>query len=130
MQMPYGEVDGNMLEMRFSSADFSVASVIAAIREHLDVLEEVGVRFLGVATDVQSGPTPVFRPTDIKATFEYCGSGDPKAALERTYQVIWQGIVLTFPDEAEWAESKRDFGQFILSQAELLRARTESSKGS
>jgi hypothetical protein len=128
MEMPYGDVSGSVLNMRFSSADFSVASVIAAIREHLDVLEEVGVKFLGIATEVTSGPTPVFRPTDIKATFEYCGTGSAQTALERCYQVIWQGVILTFPDEAAWAQSKGDFGQFILSQAELLRARTESSK--
>ncbi len=128
MQMPYGDVDGKTLTMRFSSADFSVASVIAAIREHLDVMEELGVRFLGVATEVASGPTPVFRPTNIEAKFEYCGDGSCTECLERTYQVIWKGVIDTFPSEGEWAQAKSDFGQFIASQADLLRARTESSK--
>ena len=45
MQMPYGSIDGNILTMQFSSADFSVASVITAIRAHLDVMEELGVKF-------------------------------------------------------------------------------------
>ena len=128
MQMPHGDVDGNMLTMRFSSADFSVASVIMAIREHLDVMEELRVKFLGVATQITSGPTPVFRPTDIEAKFEYCGDGNPGTLLERTYQVIWKGVIDTFPTEAEWAQAKSDFAQFIVSQAELLRARTEGSR--
>lgn len=128
MQMPYGDIDGNLLTMRFSSADFSVASVVTAIREHLDVMEELGVRFLGIATEITSGPTPVFRPTNIEAKFEYCGQGTCKDCLERTYQVIWNGVIDTFPSEAEWARAKSDFAQFITSQADLLRARTESSK--
>ncbi len=128
MQMPYGDIDGNMLTMRFSSADFSVASVITAIREHLDVMEELGVKFLGIATEITSGPTPVFRPTNIEAKFEYCQQGTCRDCLERTYQVIWKGVIDTFPSEAEWAQAKSDFGQFIASQADLLRARTESSK--
>lgn len=128
MQMPYGDIDGNVLTMRFSSADFSVASVIAAIREHLDVMEELGVKFLGAATELTTGPTPVFRPTNIEAKFEYCGDGTCASCLERTYQVIWQGVIDTFPTESEWSQSKSDFAQFILSQAELLRARTEATK--
>lgn len=128
MQMPYGNIDGNVLTMRFSSADFSIASVISAIREHLDVMEELGVRFLGAATEVTSGPTPVFRPTNIEAKFEYCGEGKCEGCLERTYQVIWRGVIGTFPTEQEWAQAKSDFADFILSQAELLRARIESSR--
>jgi len=128
MQMPYGEIDGSLLTMRFSSADFSIASVITAIREHLDVMEELGVKFLGAATEVTSGPTPVFRPTAIEAKFEFCGQGECKPCLERTYQVIWKGVIDTFPTEAEWAQAKSDFAQFITSQADLLRARTESSR--
>ncbi len=128
MQMPYGDVSDSVLTMRFSSADFSVASVISAIRAHLDVMEELGVKFLGIATEITSGPTPVFRPTNIEAKFEYCGQGDCAQCLDRTYQVIWKGVIDTFPSEAEWAQAKSDFGDFIASQADLLRARTESSK--
>ena len=128
MQMPYGDIDGSVLTMKFSSADFSVASVITAIREHLDVMEELGVKFLGIATEITSGPTPVFRPTDIQAKFEYCGDGKSQACLERTYQVIWRGVIHTFPTEGEWAQAKSDFAQYIVSQAELLRARTEGSR--
>ena len=128
MQMPYGDIDGNLLTMRFSSADFSVATVISAIREHLDVMEELGVKFLGVATEITSGPTPVFRPTNIEAKFEYCGDGKCAPCLERTYQVIWKGVISTFPNESEWAQAKSDFADFIVSQADLLRARTESSR--
>lgn len=128
MQMPYGDIDGNMLTMRFSSADFSVASVITAIREHLDVMEELGVRFLGLATEVSAGPTPVFRPTSIEAKFEYAGDGKCALCLERTYQVIWKGVIDTFPGEAEWAQAKSAFAQFISAQADLLRARTDSSR--
>lgn len=128
MQMPYGDIEGNVLTMRFSSADFSIASVITAIREHLDVMEELGVKFLGAATEVASGPTPVFRATSIEAKFEYCGHGECRECLERTYQVIWKGVIATFPTESEWAQAKSDFAQFIASQADLLRARTESSR--
>lgn len=128
MQMPYGQIDGSVLTMKFSSADFSIATVITAIREHLDVMEELGVKFIGAATEVTSGPTPVFRPVNIEAKFEYCGDGKCGSCLERTYQVIWRGVVNTFPDEAEWAQAKSDFAQYITSQADLLRARTESSR--
>ena len=128
MQMPYGEIDGSVLTMRFSSADYSIATVITAIREHFDSMEELGVRFLGAESEVTSGPTPVFRPTNIEAKFEYCGDGKPTACLERTYVVIWKGVIDTFPSEGEWAQAKSDFGQFIASQADLLRARTESSR--
>ncbi len=128
MQMPYGDINGSLLTMRFSSADFSVASVVRAIREHLDVVEELGVVFLGVATEIVSGPTPVFRPTNIEATFEFTGKGDSRPCLERTYQIIWQGVVSTFPGESEWSQSKSDFAQYISAQADLLRARTESSR--
>ena len=128
MNMPFGEIKDKALEIRFSSADYSIATVLTAVREHIDVLQEMGVKFLGAATDVYAGPTPVFRPTDIKACFEYAGSGDGRGCLERAYEVIWQGIVRTFPDENEWAEAKASFGQFILAQADLLRARTEGSK--
>ncbi len=128
MNMPFGEIKDKALEVRFSSADYSIATVLTAVREHLDVLQEIGVKFLGAATEVYAGPTPVFRPTDIKACFEYCGSGDGKACLERAYEVVWQGIVATFPEEGEWAEAKGAFAQYILSQADLLRARTESAK--
>jgi len=128
MQMPYGKIEGNVLEISFSSADFSIASVMTAVRVHMDVLEEMGVRFLGASTDVPSGPTPVFRPAGIKVVFEYGGAGDPQELLERAYLKVWQGVLATFPSEAEWAASRRDFAAFITSQADLLRARTEASK--
>lgn len=127
MNMPFGEIKDKMLEIRFSSADYSISTVMTAIREHLDVLQELGIRFLGAATEVHTGPTPVFKPTDIKAVFEYAGSGPGTECLDRAYEVIWQGVVKTFPGESEWAQAKNDFGQFILSQADLLRARTESA---
>jgi len=112
--------------MSFSSADFSVASVIAAIRLHLDMLEEMCVLFLGCTTEVPAGPSPVFRPVDIKAVFEYTGSDEAKPVLERAYQIVWRGVVDTFPSECEWAEAKGDFAKFISAQADLLRARVES----
>ncbi len=125
METPYGEIEGNMLTMSFSSADFSVASVVAAIREHLDVLTQMDVVFLGTATEVPAGPTPVFRPVNVQAIFEYAGRGDAGEVLEKTYRTVWQGIVGTFPSESEWAAAKKDFAQFISSQADLLRARIE-----
>ncbi|MCL6629852.1 MAG: hypothetical protein K6U00_09660 [Armatimonadetes bacterium] len=128
MNMPFGEIKDKVLEIRFSSADYSIATVLTAVREHLDVLQEMGVKFLGAATDVYAGPTPVFKPTDIKAVFEYAGSGDAKQYLERAYEIVWQGVVKTFPDESAWAEAKQSFGDFILAQADLLRARRESSE--
>ena len=125
MDIPYGDIEGNMLTMAFSSADFSVASVLSAVREHLDVLTQMDVVFLGTATEVPAGPTPVFRPVSVQATFEYTGRGDAREVLEKTYRIVWQGIVSTFPSEAEWAAAKKDFAQFISSQADLLRARVE-----
>jgi len=126
--MPFGEIDGKVLDMSFSSADFSVASIMGAIREHLDMLNEMEVIFLGIATEVSTGPTPVFQPVAIKASFEYTGSDPATPILERTYQIVWQGIVNTFPAESEWAKSKEAFGHFITSQADLLRARLESMR--
>ncbi|GEM_PF-429250 len=129
MQLPYGEIDDKVLTMRFSSADFSIASVITAIGEHLDAMEELDIVFLGAETAVPVGPTPVFRPTSIEAKFEYLGDGDGAKCLERTYRAIWKGVVSTFPSESEWSQAKSDFAQFIGAQADLLRARTESSPG-
>jgi hypothetical protein len=48
--------------------------------------------------------------------------------LDRAYQVVWQGVVNTFPDEPEWAAAKKDYAQFISAQADLLRARVESER--
>lgn len=127
MQLPFGTIEGDDLEVRFSTADFSVATVIAGIAEHLDMFEEIGVVFLGVATDVPSGPQPVFQPAEIKARFRYEGSGDAAKALRRVYLSLWKGVILHFPDELEWSEAKSNFGDFIAAQAELLRARSETS---
>lgn len=128
MLMPYGDIEGNTITIRFSTADFSMATVVAAIREHLDVLEELCVSFVGAGTEIVEGPTPVFRPTNIETKFEFCGVGDAKSPLERTYLLIWKGVISTFPNEQDWAQAKSEFGNFIMSQADLLRARTENSK--
>ena len=128
MDLPYGNIEDKTLAMRFSSADFTVASVLSALREHLDMLREMDVVFLGVATDVPAGPQPVFRPVDVKAVFEYVGSGNADDVLRRSYEIVWQGIVATFPDEPEWAVAKEGYAHYISSQAELLRARTESNR--
>lgn len=127
MDLPFGSIEGKRLEVRFSTADFSVATVIAGIAEHLDMFEEMDVDFLGVATDVPAGPTPVFRPTDIKANFEFTGPGDAAKALGRIYRALWKGVVMNFPSELEWSEAKSNFSDFITAQAELLRARAETA---
>ena len=129
MQLPFGTIEGDLLEVEFSTADYSIATVIAAIREHLDKLEEMDVQFLGAETDVPQGNAPVFKPVAIKAIFQYTGALDPKTTLERAYRVVWHGIVTTFPCEKDWAESKQAFGHFIVSQADLIRARNESAAG-
>lgn len=126
MTTPYGDIQGKILVMRFSTADFSIASVLTAIREHLDKLEEMSVTFLGAETEVLSEPTPVFRPVDVVARFEYAGTGNPQPVLERAYATVWHAVVVTFPDEAEWAAAKGDYAAYISSQADLLRARLES----
>ncbi|MDP7423564.1 MAG: hypothetical protein QGH40_16955 [bacterium] len=128
MQMPHGELKENVLEVKFSSADFSVANVIAAVRERADMLVEMGVHFLGVNTEVHTGPSPVFRPVPIVAVFEYQGSGKVNDILERAYRVVWDGILQTFPSETEWALSKQSYADYIRAQADLLRARLESHK--
>ena len=127
MELPFGTIDGNDLEVRFSTADFSVATVMAGIAEHLDMFEELGVVFLGVATDVPAGPQPVFQPAEIKAHFRFTGSGDAEKTLNRVYLGLWKGVVAHFPDEIEWSESKSNFADFIGAQADLLRARSETS---
>ena len=125
MQVPFGLIEGDLLEVQFSTADYSIATVLAAVREHLDKLEEMDVQFLGAETDVPEGNAPVFKPVSIKAVFQYFGSLDPKTTLERAYRVVWHGIVSTFPNEKDWAVSKQAFGHFIVAQADLLRARKE-----
>jgi hypothetical protein len=127
MQIPFGLIEGDLLEVQFSTADYSIATILAAVREHLDKLEEMDVNFLGAETDVPEGNAPVFKPVCIKAVFQYVGNLDQKATLERAYRVVWSGIVTTFPNEKDWAASKQAFGHFIVSQADLLRARTESA---
>jgi hypothetical protein len=127
MDLPFGSIEGNRLEVRFSTADFSVATVIAGISEHIDMFEELGVVFLGVATDIPVGPQPVFQPAEIKAHFLFEGSGDAAKALRRVYLALWKGVLAHFPDEMEWSEAKSDFADYIMAQAELLRARGETS---
>jgi hypothetical protein len=86
------------------------------------------VQFIGIATEMPSGPTPVFRPTNIEAKFEFLGNGKAETVLDRTYHAIWKGVIDTFPSEAEWSEAKSSFADFIAAQADLLRARSESSR--
>ncbi|RKX70694.1 hypothetical protein DRP53_04110 [candidate division WOR-3 bacterium] len=127
MELPYGEIDGDILKLRFSTADFSIASVLSAIRLHLDMIEEMGVAFLGAETEVTTSPQ-VFTPIPIVATFQYLGKGKAKDVLERVYRTVWAGVVNTFPDEPTWACAKKDYGSFITAQADLLRARVEALK--
>jgi len=126
--LPYGEMDGNILKMRFSTADFSIASVLTAIKVHIDVIEELGVSFLGAQTDVVAGPTPVFQPVPVIVQFEYAGKGKTTEILEKVYKIVWQGIVHSFPDETCWSQAKEAYSSFIAAQADLLRARIEASK--
>jgi hypothetical protein len=128
MKLPYGETKDNILIMKFSTADFSIASVLNAIKIHIDVIESMGVVFLGAQTDVVAGPTPVFQPVPVIAQFEYTGKGSAKDTLERVYKVVWQGIVASFPDETCWSDAKESYAAFITAQADLLRARVEASK--
>jgi hypothetical protein len=128
MHLPFGDIKDNRLIISFNSADYSVATVLNAIRERQDMFSEMQVAFLGVSTDIPAGPSPVFRPVAVQAFFEYVGSGDGRTLLERVYCQTWEAMALTFPGEAAWAAAKADFGQFITAQADLLRARTESTK--
>ena len=128
MNLPYGEIKGNVLTMRFSTADYSIASVLDAIQIHIDVIENMDVVFLGAQTDIVAGPTPVFQPVPVVAQFEYTGKGSAQGVLESVYKTVWQGIVASFPDEASWSQAKEAYGAFIAAQADLLRARNEASQ--
>ncbi len=128
MNLPYGEIKGNTLIMRFSTADFSIASVLSAIKIHLDVIENMGISFLGAETEVVAGPNPVFQPVPVIAQFEYLGKDKAQPVLERVYQIVWQGIVDSFPDESTWSEAKEAYSAFITAQADLLRARIEAAR--
>jgi hypothetical protein len=128
MELPYGEIKKSILVMKFSTADFSIASVLNAIKIHIDVIEEMGVTFLGAQTEVVAGPTPVFQPIPVIAQFEYAGKGAAKEILEKVYKIIWQGVVNSFPDETCWSQAKEAYSSFIAAQADLLRARIEASK--
>jgi hypothetical protein len=128
MNIPYGEIKGSILKMKFSTADFSIASVLTSIKVHIDVIEELGVTFLGAQTEIVAGPAPVFQPVPVIAQFEYTGKGSAKDTLEKVYKVVWQGIVDSFPDETCWSQAKEAYSSFIAAQADLLRARIEASK--
>ena len=125
MSLPFGKIEDNHLEVYFSTADFSVATVIAGIREHLDMFEEMGVCFLGVATRVPAGASNSMQPLNIIANFKYHGEGDAGGVLNRIYRVVWKGVINNFPDESEWAEAKSNYSDFIAAQAEMLRAQKE-----
>ncbi|MCD6453910.1 MAG: hypothetical protein J7L62_01250 [Candidatus Aminicenantes bacterium] len=127
MKLPFGEIENGILKMKFSSADYSVATVIAGIREHLDVLEEMGVEFLGIETEIVTGPRITFTPVPVVAFFR-CISDNCEEKLLKAYKMVWKGIVLNFPDEIEWAEAKSYFANFVSSQADLLLARVEAEK--
>jgi len=128
MNLPYGEIKNNVLKMKFSTADFSIASVLNAIKVHIDVIEEMGVLFLGAQTELVAGPTPVFQPVPVIAQFEYTSKGAAKETLEKVYNVVWQGIITSFPDEKSWSNAKEAYSSFIAAQADLLRARIEASQ--
>ena len=128
MNMPFGEIKDKVLTMKFSTADFSIALVLNAIKVHIDVIEEMGVVFSGAQTEVVVGPTPVFQPVPVVAYFEFTGKGGEKEILEKVYKIVWQGVVNSFPDETSWAEAKEAYASFIGAQADLLRARVEANK--
>ncbi len=128
MDLTFGEIKNNLLIMKFSTADYSIASVLGAIKLHLDVIEEMGAIFLGAQTEVVAGPTPVFQPVPVIAQFEYSGKGNAKEVLEKVYRLVWQGIVNSFPDETCWSQAKQAYADFIAAQADLLRARIEATK--
>lgn len=128
MNLPFGEIKNNLLIMKFSTADYSIASVLGAIKIHLDVIEEMGVIFLGAQTEIVAGPAPVFQPVPVIAQFEYIGKGNAKEVLEKVYRLVWQGIVNSFPDETCWSQAKQAYSAFISAQADLLRARIEATK--
>ncbi len=128
MNLTFGEIKNNLLIMKFSTADYSIASVLGAIKLHLDVIEEMGVVFLGAQTEVVTGPTPVFQPVPVIAQFEHTGKGNAKEILEKVYRLVWQGIVNSFPDETCWSQAKQAYADFIAAQADLLRARIEATK--
>jgi hypothetical protein len=128
MNLPYGEIKNNILTMKFSTADFSIASVLTAIKMHLDVIEELGVVFLGAQTEVVAGPTPVFQPVPVVTQFECEKKGSTKEALENVYKIVWRGVVNSFPDETCWSQAKEAYASFIAAQADLLRARSEAAK--
>lgn len=128
MKLPFGEIIENRLVINFNSADYSVATVMNAVKERIDLFGEMQVAFMGVCTEIPTGPTPVFRSVPINAHFTYNGPGDVRAVLERIYVIVWESIATSFPDEGTWAKSKSDFGDFISAQADLLRARIDSNR--
>lgn len=126
MHLPFGSIEGTTLTALFSTADFSVATVIAGIREHLDMFEEMGVSFMGVATDVPANAPAGQRPLNIIATFHYRGVGESEGTLARVYSLLWKGVLAHFPDELEWSEAKSNYADFVAAQAEMLRAQNET----
>jgi hypothetical protein len=128
MELPYGEIQGNVLTMKFSTADYSVASILSAIKVHIDVIEELDVVFLGAQTEVVAGPTPVFQPVPVIAQFQYTGKGSGNECLTKIYKMVWHGIIDSFPDETRWSSAKEAYSSFIAAQADLLRARVEANK--
>jgi len=127
MEIPFGKIEGNILKMFFSTADYSIATVLSALKAHIDVIKEMGVKFLGAQTEVSVQPG-VFQPVPIVIIFKYEGKEKSENVLKKVYELVWEGMVSTFPDESAWSEAKANFAEFIFAQAELLKARFEAMK--
>ncbi len=122
--LPFANIDEGKMVINLSTADFTIASVLNALNDCLDVLEELKVEFLGAGTDLEGTGSPSFSPANINVYFEYVGDNKARAThiLEQAYRILWKSIVRTYPDEKEWAENRAHIGNFISAQSDLLIA--------
>ncbi|MFW9928701.1 MAG: hypothetical protein ACFFD1_04870 [Candidatus Thorarchaeota archaeon] len=124
LNLPFGNIDGNKLVINMSTADYTIAAILNALNDCLDVFEELSVEFLGCGTDVKNSGSPSFSPTDINI---YLQSNDKnednsRKTLLQSYKIFWKSLVRTYPDEETWSNSRSNLGNFISAQAELLLA--------
>ncbi|MFW9787208.1 MAG: hypothetical protein ACFFE2_09680 [Candidatus Thorarchaeota archaeon] len=122
IKLPYGTIQKKKLVMHFSAYDIDLPVIAAGIRERMDVLRELEVFFAGFGTEVPQNVTEQ-TPAVIKCFFEYVGKeSDASLILKRVYHLVWNGMIMEFPDIVEWAAAKADLSNLTIAQADVLRA--------
>ncbi|TFF86144.1 MAG: hypothetical protein EU551_02355 [Promethearchaeota archaeon] len=129
--LPFGRIENDLLIMEFSSFDLDLPIIASGVRERGDCLATLGIHFKGFGSEIPKSEVYSNQPINIKVYFEYQGNESEKEKMEklrRAYEIIWDGIIQTFPSLEEYSSSRESFANISLAQAELLRIRKGESK--